>query len=295
MDSRSHDARADARGLIALRPPTDHRTAILLLALLIVPLPARAAELSVVTFNVLVEVSKAKDVPYWKDRRDDCARLLRARDPDLVGLQETTMGQVRFFLDALPGFEAVYAEKFTDATLLYRKETFEELGRGHWWLSPTPEKMSTGFGNFLPRVLVWARLRHRASGRELFVFNTHFDNTSPSQEKMAALCREKRRPFMETGKPLLWLGDFNTDQKRGKYELLVADGWKDAYLVSEKASASGRDDNVSTVVDGQKRIDHILYHGPGIEPVSWERIEPPTKGKLYSDHYAVAARFRLAD
>lgn len=252
---------------------------------------AERVEIKVISFNVLVDFSREEGVPKWPDRKDLCARLLRDQDADLVGLQEPSPGQLRFFLEQVPGYEAVHYKSYTDATLLFKKEVFEERERGWWWLSPTPERVSTGFGNALPRIVVWARLRHKQSGRELLVFNTHFDNTMPSQVRMAELCQQQLAKFAERALPMIFVGDFNTDQQRGDYARLVSDGWSDAYRACRQATADGRDENVPTH-DGGTRIDHIFIHGP-IVPLAWERLESPAPPTRLSDHFPIAARLAL--
>lgn len=259
-------------------------------------LPSAAAndvKLNVVTFNVLVDLGTKKGFEPWSDRKELCAKVLRDADADLVGLQEPLPHQVAFFLEAVPGYDKFHFPKFTDATILYKAETFEKLDEGHWWLSPTPEKPSTGFGNVLPRIVVWVKLKHLPSGRELYFFNTHFDNTRPSQTKMAALCAEKMQPFIETGLPMIFVGDFNTDQSRGDYGKLTSNGWVDAYRVSEHASPLGRDDNITTTVDSQKRIDHIFFQAAHAQAVSWQRLESPDPERKLSDHYPVQAALVL--
>lgn len=252
---------------------------------------AEPVELKVISFNVLVDFSPQPGVPKWADRKDLCIQVLREQNADLLGLQEPSPGQVKFFLAQLPDYEPVHYKTYTDATLLYKRELFEELERGTWFLSPTPERVSTGFGNALPRVVVWAKLKHKPSGRELLVFNTHFDNSMPSQVKMAELCQKKFATFAEQKLPMIFMGDFNTNQKRGDYARLVSEGWRDSYCASSKASPDGRDDNVPTHLN-QTRIDHIFYHG-AIKALSWERLESPDPQKLLSDHYAIAARLAL--
>ena len=134
-------------------------------------------ELSVVTFNVMVDVTPTPGVPGWAKRKELCARMLRDAHAELIGLQEPSPAQVKFLTDEVPGYEAIFYKGYPDATLLYKKEVFEEEERGHWWLSPTPERVSIGFGNVMPRLVVWAKLRHRAIGKSIYVFDTHFDNT----------------------------------------------------------------------------------------------------------------------
>ena len=250
-------------------------------------------ELNVVTFNVLVDLGKTKGIPPWNERKDLCAKLLQDTGADLVGLQEPFPHQVKFFLEAVPGYSKFHYPEFTDATILYKTATFKQLEQGHWWLSPTPEKPSSGFGNVVPRIVVWVKLEHLESGRELYFFNTHFDNSQPSQTKMASLCEEKMKPFIESGLPMIFVGDFNTDQRRGDYGKLTSNGWEDAYRVSEHASPLGRDDNITTFVGSQKRIDHIFFQAERSRAESWRRLESPDPKRKVSDHFPVQATLTL--
>lgn len=250
-------------------------------------------KLNVVTFNVLVDFGKTQGIPSWNQRKDLCAKLLQDADADLVGLQEPFPHQVKFLLEAVPGYSKFQYPDYTDATILYKTATFKPLEQGHWWLSPTPEKPSSGFGNVLPRIVVWVKLEHLQSGRELYFFNTHFDNSQPSQTKMAALCEQKMKPFIESGLPMIFVGDFNTDQRRGDYEKLTSNGWEDAYRVSEHASPLGRDDNITTFVGSQKRIDHIFFQAERSSAESWRRLESPDPTRKVSDHFPVQATLKL--
>jgi endonuclease/exonuclease/phosphatase family metal-dependent hydrolase len=250
-------------------------------------------ELTVVSFNVLVNLGDTPGVPKWPDRKDLCAQVLADAKADLIGLQEPTPVQLKFFMEKLPDYEAVFYKGYPDATLLYRKSLFDERERGHWWLSPTPDRPTIGFGNALPRLVVWVRLTHKTSGRELYFFNTHFDNTMPSQVRMAELCQKQLAPLAANGLPMIFTGDFNTSQTRGDYPKLTSNGWKDSYAACDRATADGRDDNVATVIDAQHRIDHIFYHGSQLHPNEWRRLESPDPKKPLSDHYPILARFKL--
>ncbi|MGD9648587.1 MAG: endonuclease/exonuclease/phosphatase family protein [Pirellulales bacterium] len=258
---------------------------------------AADSDLTVVSFNILVDFASEPGIPRWPDRRDLCAQVLKESGAQLIGLQEPSPGQIKWLTEQLPAYEAVFYRRsptdkgYPDAVLLYLRERFAEKERGHWWLSPTPEKVSTGFGNVLPRLVVWARLQDKIADKELLVFNTHFDNSLPSQVKMAELCSQQFEKFASAGLPMLFLGDFNTDQKRGDYAKLTSDGWRDSYTVSDQASDDGRDDRVATHLRGT-RIDHIFYHGDALAPVAWQRLESPDSERPLSDHFPILARFQ---
>ena len=265
-------------------------------------------EIRVMTFNVKVDIEEAPSV--WQERKDLCATVVKDAMPDIVGFQETSPNQLAFFQGVLSGYGTVGNLKltpeeldylgarfppvkqfgiktYTDAILMYREDAYEKLDEGYWWQSPTPEKLSVGFGNFFPRIAVWARLKHKATGRELVVVDTHFDNTSPAQEHMAKLSHEQIEPFLNEGLPVLFVGDFNTSPARETYAVLTSGAWNDSYMASPQASENGRDNNVTTT--RSSRIDHIFYHGDALRATHWTRFESPDPDKRLSDHFPVLA------
>lgn len=274
---------------------------------------AQSSELRVLTFNVLVDIEDGTDkATPWAERRALCVDVIRKADPDLMGLEENSPNQLLFFKEKfpqydtfgevplseadiaaisrnLPVFESLGFKSYTDVILFYKRDLFEKLDGGHWWLSPTGEKVSVGHGNAFPRVAVWAKLKHKPTGRQIIAVVTHFDNSLPAQTLMAAQSHERLAPLYEQGLPMLFLGDFNTDQKRGDYAKLTSDGWKDSYRASQKASPDGRDDNVPTT--SRSRIDHIFYRGESLTPKTWERLDSPKPEIELSDHHPVLAIF----
>lgn len=274
--------------------------------------PAAPVELRVATFNILVEWEIKPGTLPWAIRRSACIEAVREPQPDLIGFQEASPKQAIFLKEQFPEFDSVGSipltdadieelkkqvpaagvlnmRTYTDALIFYRRDLFEKLEEGHWWLSPTTDRISIGFGNTFPRIMVWARLKHLPSGRAFYFVCTHFDNTLPSQIKMATLSHELTDANLEAGVPIIFVGDFNTDHERGDYPKLISDGFRDAYLACSAASKTGIDSNIPTVLNGDVRIDHIFYRGEGIEAAQWRRLESSDPAKKLSDHYPVFA------
>jgi endonuclease/exonuclease/phosphatase family metal-dependent hydrolase len=273
---------------------------------------AEPVELRVLTFNVLVDFSNTPPVPRWERRRDLCLQVVQEANPHLISFQENMPKQLDFFRAGLPGYgvvgeltisnadiekfktvlpvaAALGMKRYTDALLFFREDTFELVEQGHWWLCSTPDTPNNDFGNALPRLMVWAKLRHLDSGKELVAVATHFDNSLPSQVHMARLSHELLQPYIDAGLPVIFAGDFNTSPTRGDYAKLTEGDWTDAYIAAPEASENGVDNHVSTVFFGENRIDHILFHGAGFEAVGWKRIESPDPDKPLSDHYPALA------
>lgn len=268
--------------------------------------------LNVITYNVLVDIEEKPGVPTWEARRDLAVATMKAQSPDLFALEECTPAQYKFMQDQFPDFDSIGAvplegkeyelfkqivsvvtktdfKEYTDALLFFRREVFERIDDGHIWLSPTPERMSNGYGNFLPRLAVWARLKHKPTGKIFLVTATHFDNTSPAQKHMAAQLKDTWPTLLAGSDEGIFLGDFNSNPGSEAYETILASGWKNA-LTTVRETAPAQVTTVDDTTGDDDRIDHIFYRGPLLQPVAWRRLEAATR---LSDHFPVFAGFVL--
>jgi endonuclease/exonuclease/phosphatase family metal-dependent hydrolase len=267
--------------------------------------------MTVMTFNVLCSICGGGEYDPWDDRLGYFADIFARHDPDLIGIQELTPinGEVDAVLAQAPGHEAVFyapAEgglPYPDATIFFRKERFSLVERGEYWLSPTPdEPSSTGFSSpQLPRLLVWAVLRDRADGRELYFASTHFDNNSPSQELSAPLVLERTAPFVDQG-PVIVVGDFNSQPTDVAYATLTTDQSHGFAFenVFDLAAEWRVENNLEPAPDYDldARIDHLFVVG---DPSSWAVSEWIADLTVYgpnqrypSDHFAIVATLEHA-
>src|SRR5262249_2916556 len=144
-----------------------------------------------------------------------------------------------------------------------------DLGdHGSYWLSPTPDTPWTaGFAprGQLPRLVVWARLLERTSGRELFFGTTHFDNNSPSQEKSAPIVLERTEPWAAR-MPVILTADFNSQPEDLAYVLLRQGDPGSRFHFLDAYDLTGGPTIDSNLVpppayDASRRIDHIFVAG----------------------------------
>ena len=113
-------------------------------------------------------------------------RYLREKNADIIGLQEVEPLQRAYLAEQLTEFawygvgRNVAHDEGEGTPIFYRRDRFDLLDRGTFWLSTTPDIAgSKGWDAALPRVASWVRLRDRRSGRELLAVNTHFDHMGP--------------------------------------------------------------------------------------------------------------------
>ena len=65
------------------------------------------------------------------------------------------------------------------AVIFYRKDKFELLEQNTFWLSETPEVPgSRSWETSDTRIATWGKFEVKATGKIIYVFNTHFDHIS---------------------------------------------------------------------------------------------------------------------
>jgi endonuclease/exonuclease/phosphatase family metal-dependent hydrolase len=276
---------------------------------------ARPMQLTAITANISADFLAPPGVPLWDARKALLVRALADAAPDIVGLQEVTSRQYAYLHTHLPGFTACTVEPVKPTTELIdtwrakyarfgfdtlpspyeivtfvRSDTFICEASGHRWLSPTPERPSLGFGNSAPRVVLWVRVRHRATNHALLIFNTHLDHRCLAP--MVAVLQRHVVDFRAEPNTRLLLGDLNLAPEDALFQQLLDDGWQDAFVAPTQGSVSTFLYPDASVPAG--RIDHILYQGNAVHPLAWARIESPEPAQRLSDHDPVCVRFSLA-
>lgn len=261
--------------------------------------------LSVLTWNVSYEPLRPPGVLGWDQRRDRMAEVVR--DADIIALQELSGHQLSDMQQRLPGFEVVtmrtalpenlhrslsarygvpLEREIGELALFVRTKRLEVIEQHHQWLSPTPEvPLSIGWGNVVPRLLLWCLLRDRGLGAPVVVAATHVDLTAVGP-MLAAIRDGLAESVARVGEGIL-LGDLNTMADPGAFDGLLDAGWRDTHAGHDLAD----DPTFLGELTGRPgRIDHILVHGHAVAG-GWRRASARREG--LSDHLAVRAEVRL--
>jgi endonuclease/exonuclease/phosphatase family metal-dependent hydrolase len=176
-------------------------------------------EVRAMTFNIRYENGGDKGWRSWGERVVGIVKMLRAEQPDFLGIQEGLHGQVADLRASLPDYGFVGTGRSDGGRegeysgIFYQRDRFAVDGdkSGMIWLSDSPDKPgSMTWGNEIPRVATWARLLDRASGQGIWVVNMHLDHRSqPSREKGVRLMAERLVKMNPGEDPVVWMGDFN--------------------------------------------------------------------------------------
>jgi endonuclease/exonuclease/phosphatase family metal-dependent hydrolase len=271
--------------------------------------------ITIVTFNVLMDLVRHPAVPPWEQRRDACVDVLRDAPADAIALQETSPAQLAFIGASLPEFEvwthaARIPAKFlaelrirygqglpadlVEVALLTRRETLRVEETNHWWLSPTPDvELSTGFGKRVPRLAMSVRAIHLPSGLRLTLATTHIDSSAPL--RMTEVCLRRLSGDVDSGRAVILFGDLNSHTDARGYWLMREHGWHDAYAARD---ASAGEPEIPTWIGGggypPSRIDHVLYSSERLVAADWRVLSSPAPDVRLSDHFPVQVRFALA-
>ena len=260
--------------------------------------------LKVVSFNIRYGTAKDGE-NHWDKRRDFLVETVKAMNPDLLGTQETVGFQRDYLAAQLPEYDSlgVGRDDGKDAgemmALFFRRDRFEKLDGGHFWLSETPDVVgSKSWDSSLPRMATWVKLRDRKQldAPTILFVNTHFDHMGKTARLESA--RLIRRKLIELGKDcrLILTGDFNADQQSPPYDALFAklDDQPSPVIDTYRALHPQRTEEEGTF-SGFKpsatkgaRIDWI-----GVSP-NWkvqaaEIDRTQRDGRTPSDHFAVTA------
>ncbi len=266
--------------------------------------PASASGIKVMSYNIRFGTAKDGE-NHWDRRKDFLAETIKAADPDLLGTQETLDFQRDFLAALLPTHEVLSAgredgrEKGETTAIYWRKDRFEKLAGGHFWLSPTPAVAgSMGWDTSLPRIATWVRLKNKRQegGQPVLWINTHFDHKGPlARLESAKLVRDR---LGELGKDssLIVTGDFNAPEgsepyvamfgARGNAASPVVDTLRVAHPT--RAEDEGTTTPFLSAPGTGGRIDWIAVSRDW--KVIAAAIERPNRdGRTPSDHFPVTA------
>lgn len=266
-----------------------------------------AAPVKVMSFNIRYGLGKDGE-NHWDKRAYLVEDTIKSFDPDLLGIQEALRFQADFLQEALPeyGFHGVGradgVEKGEYVPVMYKKDRFQHVDSGHFWLSETPKTAgSKSWDSSFSRMVSWVQLRDKSeNGSNIIFLNTHFDHRGQTARlESARLIRKYLEDKMDKGIPFIVTGDFNTTEDGQPYQELVSgiNGNKIEITDSFRQAHSQRNPNEASFGRwvGERtgsRIDWILHSQ---EFTTLQSIINYTneRGRYPSDHYPVQSILRI--
>ncbi|MFR1517286.1 MAG: endonuclease/exonuclease/phosphatase family protein [Clostridia bacterium] len=265
------------------------------------PEPEVKGLLKVISFNIqnrnaaIAWTERAKMLKYYVDRYQ----------PDVMGMQEVTMGgEWNLYLPRVFDSDryAAVGEARTNVPALgleanlvyYRKDKYNLLDSGTFWLNETGNKGETGWNAAYPRTCTYVLLQQKSTKDTVLFMNTHLDNKSnEAKEKGFDLVIRKSLALGADRFPLVITGDMNTHEKQKNklYQKFVSyENIGDVKYLSAD-SDTGRSYIPHT---HDYPIDHIFVSKNNTKPLQYRVIDEAVNGKYFSDHFGIYAEIMIS-
>ena len=165
----------------------------------------------------------------WPNRRPLLIQSVLRFGPDIVGFQEVLPDQQADLTIGLPDYASVAT--FRDdgktcgeaASIFFRRDRFDLLDHGTFWLSQTPDVPgSFGWDAVCTRICTWATLTDKVAGKTVLTANTHFDHEGVEARVKSAQLIARRLAAIANGGAMVLIGDFNAVETGPVYAALLA-------------------------------------------------------------------------
>jgi endonuclease/exonuclease/phosphatase family metal-dependent hydrolase len=259
-----------------------------------------AQQLTIGTYNIRYD--NPKDTGnLWINRAPVIASLVRFHDFDIFGTQEGYKNQLDYIINALPQYSYYGVgrndgnDKGEHSAIFYKKDDFNLLNKGDFWLSQTPDTPSLGWdATCCNRICSWVYLQHKKSGKKFYFFNAHYDHQGIEARKESSKLILQRINDIAGNSPVVFTGDLNGSHKSEWYEAIATSGkLKDTYKEVKYPYASNASHNgFGSTKDSTDIIDHIFIT-KHFTVSKWGLLTDTYHGKFPSDHFPVLAEVMI--
>ncbi|RYE92002.1 MAG: hypothetical protein EOO75_07660, partial [Myxococcales bacterium] len=266
-------------------------------------------QVRVASFNIRTGSADKGTIRSWDARRAQAIQVFKDLDADFIGVQEARIFQLQDIDKAVPGYRRFGRSRRGNAkdefsAIYYRKDRFRVKDSETYWLSATPDQVSgSSFGDKWPRIVTWGRFEEKASGYQLYHYNTHWGLTDQSAVRSAPLMM-KRAAARKTDHPFFLTGDLNTRE-----------GEKPAEFLRGEAKLDG-DANPIPLVDtfrklhpkepgctahgykyclAKPKIDYVLVSVKNPDVTGAKIVRTHDGNRYPSDHYPIWGSVKLPD
>lgn len=282
----------------------------LLLITFCLPILLSAQTFSAMSYNLRYATERDGENA-WSKRKADVRKLLQFYAPTFLGTQEGLKHQLDYLDAGLPDYAYVGvgredgAEGGEYTAIFYDSLRYELMTTETFWLSPTPDKVSTGWDAALPRICTYASFRNLRTMEMVEVFNTHFDHIGEKARlESARLIRDFIEERTSEMSQVILLGDFNSEPHQSPIELLAEvlndnyesppDGsqtWRGSYN-AKVYGPEGTFNGFDVTKPASRRIDYIF--SKNLYALSFRHIDDRRPNNLSpSDHLPVMAVYGM--
>lgn len=267
---------------------------------------ADVATLNVGCFNIRFKTSADQGELSWDNRKSYVARTITDFGYDIVGVNEMNAGSQQEDMKRLlteysfvewGGNSSTVPNQGTINAVLFRTDKFDLLEEGHYFLSTDPSKslLSWDNSNGNKRFTVWAKLRVKATGEQLYYFITHLDHQGSDARNEGTRINIEKVRSISGHYPAIICGDHNSSAIRYPFYDLCSAYLSDSRKVSETPFPWPKDGTLCKWDPEKKdgtRLDYVWVKGMKVH--TYRHInETFGRGVTPSDHFPVIASVSL--
>lgn len=263
-----------------------------------------AQDILVMSFNIRLNTA-SDSLNAWPYRKEKLSSQVLYHEPQVLGVQEALPDQMNDLRASLKQYRSIGGgrdngtDKGEASAIFYDTTQLAALQSGMLWLSETPTVAgSKGWDAAFPRVITWARFRHKKSGKQFVAFNTHFDHMGKVARRESAHMVLKTVKEIAGKLPAFFTGDFNATPDDEPIQVIMDKNnplhLTDAKTVSVKPhyGPTGTFNAFKNKEINDQPIDYIFIKG------NWKvknhaTISQTWEGRFASDHFAVLALLHL--
>ncbi|MBP3357513.1 MAG: endonuclease/exonuclease/phosphatase family protein [Opitutales bacterium] len=263
-------------------------------------------DVSICTFNIMIKGHKPRGVKppidvSWDKRLPILTSFIKQHNFDIVACQEPIPMQVDSLKEKLVDYDLYYKPVRTTMNpspcnpIYFKKSRFELLDKGEFYYSKTPEVESNDWDSPRSRCCTWVKLREKKSGKEFYIFNTHFTHIGKVAKFESAKILVKKITEIAKGAPSFAMGDLNSvPNSRGIQHISSCGFMKDSKTASLSDPVGDGPSYHGYKSDNPKanRIDFIFVSSD-VEVQSY-CLDKKKYGDIHtSDHYPVYIKTRF--
>lgn len=229
----------------------------------------------------------------YERRKDIVPALIEAYAPDSLGVQECTYQWYKNLTENLEDYAFVGVGRDTGdlsedcgeiSAVLYKKDKFNLIDSGTFWLSETPDEVSRGWDGACNRICTWVVLENKETGVRYAHVNTHLDHLgSKARTNGVELVKEKALSY---DIPTVVTGDFNFDKGTELYNSLVTGGLTDTQDMAPD-TMKGKTYHAYAGGTVGKPIDFICVNSEITDVKVYKILREKINLKYTSDHYPI--------
>lgn len=246
--------------------------------------------LKVVSFNI--RCADDKDGHSIAERAPRLKSILDPIDADLIGFQEGRNDwETCLPRDYGNKYEIYLVHRGDDesAPMMWKKDKFELIKKGVFWLSDTPEEVSKGWDERYNcyRICMYAVLKDKASGEQFCFMNTHYGFGDKCQTDSSDLIYKYSKEISNL--PTFITGDFNMCPDSKGYAQMTK-YFTDVNAVTLKYTGTTYHGYAPETQNSH--IDYCFIDNK-VTPVSTTLLDQTFDGKYPSDHFGLLFELKI--